>query len=287
MKAKSPQTTPSPVHLHRQLRPSNLQLPLRHLEGRSTTPSLSRPGRPFRAMTGRRRGRGSWSERRRRDGTLMRLLSGRSLGGRRISSGEQVWVDRLEVMKGQASDYISPRRHVNNVVYLSYFETARLSFLRSLSPPLPPSLVTDILSGQNVGFVVKSHFVTYKVSIAFPSSFPWRLLVACSSGLATDPRSRFFVASTVTVPRHTPGLAHPSLSASLGSSRLSSFEFQARSRSLEFEDGTTRFNLRNVSSHLPLTVGPGLQSLFVILSPFLNTLLLLLLFLFPRDVCSL
>ncbi|KAL7416792.1 HotDog domain-containing protein [Mrakia frigida] len=61
-------------------------------------------------------------------------------------------------------------RHVNNVNFLSYFETARLSFLQALSPPLPASLVSDILSGQNIGFVVKSHFVTYKFPVTHPDS---------------------------------------------------------------------------------------------------------------------
>lgn len=57
-------------------------------------------------------------------------------------------------------------RHVNNVHFLRYFESARLAFLSSLSPPLPSAFLNDVLSGQNIGFVVKSHNIKYKVSNA-------------------------------------------------------------------------------------------------------------------------
>lgn len=57
-------------------------------------------------------------------------------------------------------------RHVNNVNFLGYFESARLNYLSMLSPPLPPAFLKDVLSGQNIGFVVKSHNIKYKVSLA-------------------------------------------------------------------------------------------------------------------------
>lgn len=61
------------------------------------------------------------------------------------------------------------------VHYLGFFETARLSFVQSLPPPINPSVVTAMLQGRGVGFVVKSHNIVYKSPVHHPDS----LVIAC------------------------------------------------------------------------------------------------------------
>ncbi|CED84023.1 hypothetical protein [Phaffia rhodozyma] len=66
--------------------------------------------------------------------------------------------------------HVDKFRHLNNVHYLRYFETARLGFIQSLSSHIPASKVTDLLEGQNTGFVIKSHNIVYKAPITHPDS---------------------------------------------------------------------------------------------------------------------
>ncbi|KAL7419699.1 hypothetical protein Q5752_005615 [Cryptotrichosporon argae] len=68
-------------------------------------------------------------------------------------------------------------RHVNNVHYARYFESARLHFLSCLSPRLPAGVGADVLLGRGTGIILRDLRVRYRAPVTYPDSLVWGVRV--------------------------------------------------------------------------------------------------------------
>jgi acyl-CoA thioester hydrolase len=71
----------------------------------------------------------------------------------------RVYVHRERVRFGD----LDANRHLNNVVFLRYFETARISFMRELWPDHDPTTA----SGQALGVIFAECHIHYRSPVAF------------------------------------------------------------------------------------------------------------------------
>ena len=58
---------------------------------------------------------------------------------------------------------LDANRHLNNVVYLRYFETARIAFMRTLWPAHDPTKV----GGEQLGMIFAECHINYRAPVAF------------------------------------------------------------------------------------------------------------------------
>ena len=59
---------------------------------------------------------------------------------------------------------LDANRHLNNVVYLRYFESARIAFMRTLWPAHDP---TKVGGGQQLGMIFAECHINYRAPVAF------------------------------------------------------------------------------------------------------------------------
>jgi acyl-CoA thioester hydrolase len=58
---------------------------------------------------------------------------------------------------------LDANRHLNNVVYLRYFETARIAFMRTLWPDHDPTKA----GGDQLGMIFAECHINYRAPVAF------------------------------------------------------------------------------------------------------------------------
>ena len=103
-------------------------------------------------------------------------------------SAPSAFVHRERVRFGD----LDAMRHLNNVVYLRYFESARIAYLRELVPGHDPGTL-----GDGFGFIFAECHINYRS----PVHYDEELAVQCSIGEVR--RSAFQVLFTMTVDDRT------------------------------------------------------------------------------------
>lgn len=61
-------------------------------------------------------------------------------------------------------------RHVNNVRYIRWMESARMYWLQQLASRLPQELYEDLVLGRNVGVILATNFCRYRRPLVYPDT---------------------------------------------------------------------------------------------------------------------
>ena len=89
-------------------------------------------------------------------------------------------------------------RHLNNVVFLRYFETARINYFRHLNPSHNPSNP----EGQDTGFIVAAVHIDYRSPVLFDE------VVNVRCGVSDVGTASFRIPFTMTVEDRTAAEGH-------------------------------------------------------------------------------
>lgn len=75
-------------------------------------------------------------------------------------------IARHEVIWGEHDQF----RHVNNVHYLRWFESARMEWVSLMAQELSPELRNNIVEGRNVGMILAQTTCRYRRPVTFPDT---------------------------------------------------------------------------------------------------------------------
>ncbi|WFD42337.1 hypothetical protein MPSI1_000979 [Malassezia psittaci] len=73
---------------------------------------------------------------------------------------------RQELVWGDTDQF----RHVNNVHYIRWLESARMHWLKQLGKTIPRQLYEDIEKGQNIGVILATNFCRYRRPLLYPDT---------------------------------------------------------------------------------------------------------------------